>query len=130
MQTIGLVQSFDHPELVVVGNNPFRAGLVLMAMAILVEDGAQYTCWSQPSIGGCTFATGRVHKRHHAELAEFWRCYWELEGDVSEYRSLQVFLPDDWFTGCGPELRYQLDDPRPLVPRRRKGGRAHRRRAS
>ena len=40
-------------------------------------------------------------------------------------RALQVVLPDRYFCPCHAQVRYWLNDPRPLLPHRRSRRRRH-----
>lgn len=131
--TVGLPVTYDHPELVVLGTDDedlHRA--ILEGVVEQIVDGARFEASSTATIAGIDFSFVDVHEKHLDELLPLHPLILaSYARQPPPLRALQVVLPDRYFCACHAQVRYWLDDPRPLVPHRRSKRRAleHRQRA-
>jgi hypothetical protein len=98
--TIGLMQSFNHPELVVTGPSLERAGHLLGAVSGRVRDGERFTATSPPqSVCKCsTVAFGAVHRGQWEQgRFDWWFQYYAWAGGSprAEPEAIQVLWPDE-----------------------------------
>ena len=106
--TIGLVDNFDHPELVVAGLPLDEAAEVLTALGGCVAGGDRIDSPGQHSLNGIPIGVVPVHLRHlDSGLMDCWHGYydWLVRSDV-ELTALQIVMPAD---GCCWE--HQRDQP-------------------
>ncbi len=125
VSTVGLLATYDHPELLVVGSDDRDlCEVIVCGLAAQVQGGARFDGSSKATLDGIEFTFVEAHPRHLESLtgvsslilAQYLRRSIPLRG-------LQVVLPDGYFCACHAHLRYWLDDPRPLLPHRRSGRR-------
>jgi Domain of unknown function (DUF4262) len=123
MYTIGLMQSYDHPELIVFGHELDCSHALLSAVIRKIRKGQSFAGPSVAPVklerGGDRFAFRRVHPSQHP-------VYLGFAGDCREYmgltrlKALQVFWHDEagkfpFDVGCDKELfEHQLRLDRPL----------------
>lgn len=117
LYTVGLSESFGHPELVVVGLKPDAAHEVLEALSLGVLDGHRYAVGEIADIGGRRVRFGAVHPAHLSrDLVAAWRGYYRgLGGEPPPLEVLQVICSDDFFCSCHRGGQRQLSRPAPLV---------------
>jgi hypothetical protein len=94
--TVGLVESFDHPELIVTGLAPWPAGALLNELADYVRRGGRLTpgdIVSDPHRKPLRF--GKVHDAHwdHGTFAMWRDLYEHLGPPYPEPHAVEVILP-------------------------------------
>lgn len=107
--TIGLVDGYDHPELVIAGLPLEDAVGPLSALAACVVEGDRIDTPGQHGLNGLAIGTVPVHARHlERGLMERWSWYYESVGrfDVAR-RALQIVLPAGGY--CCHHQREQPD---------------------
>lgn len=127
--TVGLPVTYDHPELIIPGSEEDLHHAVIEGVGEQIAGGARFDAASTATIAGIDFTFVDVHPKHLDTLlpthplilASYAR-------RPPPLRALQVVLPDRYFCACHAQVRYWLDDPRPLVPHRRSKRRALERR--
>lgn len=119
--TVGLPVTYDHPELIVLGTDDedlhraITAGLVEQ-----IIDGARFDQSSKATVAGVAFTFVDVHPKHLEKLLPLHPLILaSYTRRPPPLRALQVILPDRYFCACHAQVRYWLDDPRPLMPHRR-----------
>ncbi len=124
---MGLPVTYDHPELVVLGtddedlHHAITAGLVEQ-----IVDGARFDPSSTATLAGIAFTFVDVHPKHLDKLLPLHpRIPASSARRPPPLRALQVVLPDRYFCPCHAQVRYWLNDPRPLLPHRRSRRRRH-----
>jgi hypothetical protein len=120
--TIGLRQSFDHPELVVTGLPDDIAAHVMTGVVARIREGERFTASSPPvSLCNCTTATfGVVHPAQweHGRFDQWLRFYSWVGGEPPVAEALQVLWdkdgrwpPDPDFCAVhGPDCQPLLDE--------------------
>jgi hypothetical protein len=96
--TVGLTKSYDHPELVLVGETTNLAFVTVNRVASLVRDGERLAAGDHIAIAGLgEIALGAVHPAHvERGLLAMWSNYHSVVGPpVSGPDVLQVILPDE-----------------------------------
>ena len=130
--TIGLLDNYVHPELVVVGELS-EAAWVVEELAQRVLTGERLTPGGTVHLDGLDLAVVPVHPAHFARgLLNAWLDYyreagrWELEPEA-----LQVVVPDHAHCAEHQPLHMRLDDPRcvPYMGGNRRARRARQREA-
>lgn len=130
--TVGLPVTYDHPELIVVGSEEDLHHAVIEGLVEQIVDGVRFDAASTATLSGIDFTFVDVHPKH---LEELFPLHPLILGSYTRrpatLQALQVVLPDRYFCTCHAQVRYWLDDPRPLMPHRRSKRRAleHRQRA-
>jgi hypothetical protein len=125
--TIGLLDSADHPELIVVGGEPQARALLVQGVAIGALDGEHYHVGDTIDLGESRIArVGTVHPIHF-ELETF--AIWQNLADIGaihrhEPRAVQLLLPTALLDGAEQPL---LADPNARVGNARRLDRAERR---
>lgn len=112
--TIGLVDRYDHPELVIAGLPLEDAVGPLSALAACAVQGDRIDSPGRHGLNGVAIGTAPVHSRHlERGLMARWSWYYESFGrlDVVQ-RALQVVLPADGW--CFHHQRVQPDLGSPL----------------
>lgn len=92
--TVGLVEHFDHPELVVAGIDLGHAAHVLDDLAGLIRHGARFESGeSGVEVEGATVSFGEVHPVHVGNgLVNLWLAHSERRAQPLELRLLQARL--------------------------------------
>lgn len=110
--TIGLVDRFDHPELVVVGMGS-AAGHLLNELGLRVEAGERLDVSSVPEVGGHLFSIGSVDPAQFSHGAfAVWTSYYRRHiGEYVPPVALQVFPPACLVARVGEPLAWRLDTP-------------------
>jgi Domain of unknown function (DUF4262) len=96
--TIGLIESNDHPELVVAGYSLVRAADILGELAVGVAAGERLDIPGDHRVFRCgEIGTRPVHERHLQDgLMASWRSDYDSVGRYDLVRrALQIVLPDD-----------------------------------
>ncbi|HVJ96808.1 MAG TPA: DUF4262 domain-containing protein [Acidimicrobiia bacterium] len=130
--TVGLLDGFDHPELIIAGASLKTSGRILAAMADAVTEGFTYDVGDSITVGGNTISFGAVHEVQYG-LSTFatWHNLRD-EGVLKAERleALQIVLGPSYFCSCHQSTQPILSDPEARVggPPPPVGNRAARRR--
>lgn len=113
--TIGLTETFDHPELVVVGMElAAEQKLINMAVQLIERDGRL----EPDEVAKRGVEVVSVHDRH---LRDEWFGQWSNRYGTQPPAGsfLQIIPPTDWFCECHSHATRRLDraDARPIVNR-------------
>lgn len=94
--SIGLIERFAHPELVVVGLDAEPASGLLNACGRAIAGGGRFAAGDDVEVAGTMIRFGRVHRKHWStDLFAKWHHYYEAVGRSPEPRAaLQVLWPD------------------------------------
>jgi hypothetical protein len=129
--TIGLVDGFDHPELIIVGKSPRWSARVLASFADEIVAGERYDEGDQMAIDDLTLRFGAVHEVQY-RLDTFARWHdLALAGVITprELTALQIVLGDGFFCADCRDAQTLLSDAEARVGSpRRVPNRAERRR--
>jgi hypothetical protein len=109
--TMGLVDGFDHPELIVVGMGLNGAKRLLNELGTMVRDGWRLTEDSVPEVGDHLFSLGPVDAgQFDLEIFNIWTDFYERWRDEYVPRlALQVFPPRCLVWQGGDPTRWSLD---------------------
>jgi len=99
--TVGLVQTFEHPELVVVGLDPLAAGRLLNSIGDAIRDGARLAAEEVILLGREHIHMAQVHACHFAAgtFAAWVDYYGALGPPRPDPQALELVLP-----GTAPRL--------------------------
>jgi hypothetical protein len=129
--TIGLLDGFDHPELVMAGPSTRKCADILTAFANEVRDGERYEVNDRLTAGAVSVTFGAVHHvQYELDTFAFWHeCRNAGVIRAAQPSALQVKLSDNWFCSDHRGTQPVLSDPESRVglPLRRPN-RAERRR--
>lgn len=119
--TVGLPVTYDHPELIVLGTGTEELHhAITEGLGEQIADGARFDPSSTATLVGVDFTFVEVHPKHLEKLLPLHPLILaSYARRPPPLRALQVVLPDGYFCACHAEVRYWLDDPRPLLPHRR-----------
>ncbi len=112
--TIDLIDSKDHPELVVAGYNLDLAVDVIDQLGAAVMSGDRLDSTGRLAFNGLEIGARSVHERHlRGDLIADWHFYYETLGrhDLVP-RALQVVLPDGGYCFEHQTTQPRLDDRR------------------
>jgi Domain of unknown function (DUF4262) len=105
LYTIGLLESFGHPELVVVDIKLERGELLIRSVAQMVEDTGGVD-WRELKRRGIGLVT--VHDDHlRSDLFGSWINFYDKVPASGSF--LQVLPPKDWFCACHQSAGRRLD---------------------
>ena len=132
--TVGLLENFSHPELIITDVRLDRSQPVLRALGDAVVDGGPDAFADLLALGG--FTTRAVHPAHFdTSLLNIWSWFYDAPPAAGTW--LQVVPPPDWFCTQHRAESARLDEPTPWIgvtmvdddppPRRRPPNRAERR---
>ena len=106
--TIGLVEGFGHPELVVTDPDPVAYGSLLDEISEHVRRGERFGAGGALDLDGYRVEFGPVHPSYLANgLLASWESYYRWTGDPpATLDALQVVLPlTEWCDTCDLERR-------------------------
>ena len=107
--TIGLIDNFDHPELVIAGLPLDEAARTLLALGSCVSTGDSLAVPGGHSLNGEPIGVRPVHPRHLRDgLMNFWTGYydWLVRSDI-ELSALQIVMPANGY--CWGHQKEQPD---------------------
>lgn len=132
--SIGLLSSYDHPELLIVDDDVARGASLLNALGRAIRDGAIIEPGDELDLGGCEAELIDIHPTH---LRDGLMAMWDVaghhgpDGEPLELEAYQVLVPGPMPGGDRlPDVR--LDGPGPALSgagpnraARRAGARRH-----
>lgn len=100
--TIGLLEKFDHPELVMIGLDEASMGAILNEVASQVADGRRLVAGDRTLASDMPVLLDAVNDAHWDQdlFAKWWHYYLFTGVAPSPQTALQVLWPDD--DGCFP----------------------------
>jgi hypothetical protein len=112
LYTIGLMQTWDHPELILFGRQSYTAHRLLSIMVDAIRNGASYR--EPGTYAGVLQNDARIGVRHvdptqHQLYLGYAMGYLSYIGRIGELRAMQVFWPDrtgkvPYEVGCDLEV--------------------------
>jgi hypothetical protein len=97
LYSIGLMQTCDHPELIVFGLAPHDAHALLSGVIREIRAGRPFTregACTVPLVEECRVGIRRVHPTQHPLYLGFAMGYCRYLGRIGELEAVQVFWPD------------------------------------
>jgi len=105
--SVGFTESFDHPEIIIIGFEPAVMGALINNVGKLVSRGARLAdgCEADRIISGGRVAFREIRQEVHEPHTLLLRKRYGR----GRYKVLQMFLPDDagrfpWDEGCDPDM--------------------------
>ena len=116
--TIGLLERFNHPELVIAGVGLDLAADILNGLGEEIRQGQRFEAGTHLLGGdGEVIRFVPVHEAQfgHGVFDSWFDQYRSLGPDVLELRALQVRLPDSYYCSCHAAAVPRLDTPRDVL---------------